>query len=438
MQRALFYDRVPSLAAPLRFFLSAPFFALIAAILLLWQGPEALASRWTPSALALTHLLTLGFLAMTMIGALIQILPVAANIVIPKANLTATAVHGLLIAGTVLLSIAFSLMLPALFELALLFLVSAFAWLLTACAIGLWQVCRSGAAATVMGIQMALVALFLTVALGATLLGALAWRTPLSLTFLTELHVLWGLLGWVGLLVMSVAYQVIPMFQVTDIYPRCISRWLAPALFLMLLLWSITTVLLPDSAYGTRKIASTLILASYSAFAIVTIYRLWHRKRPKAEATTLFWYTAMTSLLTCLVIWSVQSLNIKSVDHTDFSLTLGIVFIVGFAYSAINGMLYKIVPFLIWYHLQHTPAAKLRIAPKIAKIIPDTAAQKQFRAHLIALLLLVAATIWPAVFARPAALAFGISSCWLWINLLRASHLYASIKRKTSLPVVTA
>ncbi len=83
-------------------------------------------------------------------------------------------------------------------------------------------------------------------------------------------------------------------------------------------------------------------------------------------------------------------------------------------------------------------AAKLRIAPKIAKIMPDTAAQKQSCARLIALLLLVAATIWPVVFARPAALAFGISSCWLWINLLRASHLYTGIKRKTSLPVVTA
>ena len=36
----------------------------------------------------------------------------------------------------------------------------------------------------------------------------------------------------------------------------------------------------------------------------------------------------------------------------SYGMLLGVLMIVGFAMSVINGMLYKIVPFLVWFHLQ--------------------------------------------------------------------------------------
>jgi len=77
-QAGLSFEQAPPFALPLRFFLTAPLFLLAAAGLIVW-APEALASRWTPQALALTHALTLGFLAMVMLGALMQMLPVVAG-----------------------------------------------------------------------------------------------------------------------------------------------------------------------------------------------------------------------------------------------------------------------------------------------------------------------------------------------------------------------
>jgi len=56
MQRALSFDSTPSFSAPLRFLMTAPAFGLAAALYLLWQGEAALASRWSPTTLALTHL----------------------------------------------------------------------------------------------------------------------------------------------------------------------------------------------------------------------------------------------------------------------------------------------------------------------------------------------------------------------------------------------
>ena len=43
MQALLSYDQSPPIAAPFRFFLTAPVFAILAGALLLWGGPDALA-----------------------------------------------------------------------------------------------------------------------------------------------------------------------------------------------------------------------------------------------------------------------------------------------------------------------------------------------------------------------------------------------------------
>ena len=63
-------DQAPPFSVPLRFFVTAPLFAIAAALVLLWYGPAALDSRWTPAVLAITHLMTLGFVVMVMSGAL--------------------------------------------------------------------------------------------------------------------------------------------------------------------------------------------------------------------------------------------------------------------------------------------------------------------------------------------------------------------------------
>lgn len=365
MQRILSFDQTPPLSVPLRFFLSAPLFSMVAAVLLFWQGPEALPSRWSPFALALTHLMTLGFLATSMLGALIQILPVVAGILIPRPQLTATVVHTLLTAGTALLAAAFWRSQPVLFRLALLCLVLAFVWQLGASAIGLWQAHAPDATATVAAIRLAVAALLITILLGAALGSAFAWPLALPLILLTNLHVLWGLLGWVGLLIVGVAFQVVPMFQVTPLYPRPVTRRLAAALFLLLVLWSMAEVILQGQPHWPAALVSALIVLGLIIFATTTLYLLWRRKRPKADATTLFWRTAMASLLGCAALWVMP----PAVDHAARPLTLGVLFIVGFAYSAINGMLYKIVPFLVWYHLQNELAG---LHPHVIRLSADS------------------------------------------------------------------
>lgn len=107
MATDLSFDQAPPIGVPFRFFLTAPWFGVAAGGLLLWQGGDLLASRWTPGALALTHLLVLGFMLQAMTGALFQFVPVAAGGNLWRASTVASIVHPAFAAGALLLCAGF-------------------------------------------------------------------------------------------------------------------------------------------------------------------------------------------------------------------------------------------------------------------------------------------------------------------------------------------
>ena len=105
MQPTLSFEQAPPISVPYRFFLTAPLFGIVAGLLLAWFGPEALASRWSSGALAMTHLLVVDFMLQAMCGSLLQFVAVAAGANIWRPQLVAAVVHPLITAGAVLLSL---------------------------------------------------------------------------------------------------------------------------------------------------------------------------------------------------------------------------------------------------------------------------------------------------------------------------------------------
>ena len=91
--------------------------------------------------------------------------------------------------------------------------------------------------------------------------------------------------------------------------------------------------------------------------------------------------------------------------------------------SVVNGMLYKIVPFLIWFHLQ---SFKLgwRNMPNMRQILPEQCTRPQMWLHFAAVPLLLAAAAGMPRITYLAALVFGISNLWLWFNLLSAYRIF--------------
>jgi len=423
-------DQAPPISIPFRFFLTAPLFGLAAALLVLLKGPELFLTRWSPLTLGLTHLITLGFLAMVMCGALLQMLPVIAGSPVPRVVLVGTLCHLMITLGSALLVYAFISGSLVGEHAALALMGGGVVIFFIAVTLALWRV--KTVSHTVVAMRLAVISLLITLLLGLLLgSGLLASVGFGNIAALVDVHLGWGILGWIGLLLIGISYQVVPMFQVTPEYPLSVRRWLAPAIFVGLLIWSGLSLLAMQGALEPLVVSiwMSLILVGFACYAIVTLRLQRQRKRRIPDVTLSFWRIGMVSVLLSALLWGVAQLVPAVEQHPRYHLLLGIALLLGAGVSVINGMLYKIVPFLSWFHLQNRQMSLMCLSvpvPNMKQFIRDRYARLQFRLYLASLVLALASTLQPAWFAHISGLLFLASSLLLLLNLLAAMARYRS------------
>jgi hypothetical protein len=411
----LSYQQGPPLGLPMRFFVSAPLFLMLAGAVALISGPAEWPSRWSPAVLGIVHLLTLGYLGMVMAGALLQMVPVVLGASIPAVRSVALLAFSGLFAGAPLLALGLGLGKPVLLLMAMVVLVSGLLPFVVALAVSLAR--SSVAASVIWPFRQAWLALLLTLALGVSLAGGLSGLIPVSgFQTLTALHLAWGLGGWILILVVGVAYQVVPMLQLTPAYPMLASRILGWLILAGLAGYSVS-IIWPEG-FGIGLIVSRLALsAGAGAFAILTLVLQGRRRRKLADATLSFWRLGMVSLLGCIAAgWLLEG--------ERGELVCGILFLLGFSASVVNGMLYKIVPFLAWFHLQSQTRASAGHIPNMKEFIPDAVAGRHFRMHALALACLAPSPYLPWPVASIGWLLIVLSGDRLWRNLVSARALF--------------
>jgi hypothetical protein len=435
MQRALDFDKTPALGVPLPFFLNVPAFGLLAGALATWAGPQAFSSRWTAQALALTHLWTLGILGSAMLGALIQILAVACNVPVTPARAVARTVHALLTLGTLSLAAGFLWWAPWAWTAAVILLGLAFGLYLAALGRALWahrtQVYK-GAREILVPVRGSLLALALAVAMGLVMAAALS--LGLGLPGWVGGHVLWGLLGWGGLLLMGMSFQLLPIFQLTELYPKPLTRWLPLLIPGLLLAWTAldATAGLPRLMLETVEL---LLAGAYVTWIAASLHRLATRKRPTAEPTTLFWFAGLISLLACAPAW----VWLRHGQAAQAAMVLGVLLIVGGLGAIVHGMLYKIVPFLLWKHAQDAMVIPsrdpgqarvyLKVLPKMAAYIPERLARWHWALYVLMVFSwTLAAAGWAPAGRAAGPLLLACAALLAW-NLGRALRLYRKTLR---------
>lgn len=320
---------------------------------------------------ALTHLITLGWLALIMMGAFYQMVPVLVGGHVPYLPL-ARIVHGGMISGTfffaggllrsneqnlltiggVLLSISI-----------LLFLIQ-----LT---IALFRVKPNRP--TVLAMQVSIISLAVVAVLGGLLLGQLAgwWVLPFNREIMKGIHLTFGLLGWIGCLIMGVGFHVIPMFYLATSFPVKQSWWILYLLIATLVLFPLSLVM----EWGTIwNIIMLLPAVAGSGLFVLTLLDLFRKRKRKVVDTTLrYWQLGLLSLLLSLLVCLVY----PWFPNQDLLFFFGLLFLMGFAVSITNGMLYKIVPFLVWLHRFSSLVGKVRV-PFMSDITPAAKTHQQF------------------------------------------------------------
>jgi hypothetical protein len=406
-------DQAPQLDIPLRFFLTAPLFGVAAGVLLAVLGAELLATPWHPHTVALAHLVTLGVLTMSMLGALYQLLPVVMGVEVPGARWSRW-LHPVFTGAVLLLAAGLLLGLPVLLVAALVLLAAS---LLPLLGQHVWCLARGASHGPFAPLlRLALGALLGTIALG-LLFGsghAMGWW-PLPRQAAMPVHVYWSLGGWVGGLIASVGMTVLPMFYIAPPFPRGLVLSVLVGLSAMLLAAPLVMGLSIGPGWSLLPLGCGAI--ALAAFTGGLLRLLRARRRKVADVSLRYWEGGLLAAWLALVPGALHAVW----PHPRWLFAFGVVYLLGFAYSVLSGMLCKIVPFLVWMNRFSHLAGKTPI-PMMGELLPRRHAQRQLACHVAAVLLLTAAALAPYdPLVRLGGLALALSSGYLWANLLHAA-----------------
>ncbi len=409
-------EQAPPLSAPVRFFITALLFLMGAAVAMISIESASVSSRYTTEAIALTHLFTLGVFAFIMLGALQQMLPVLAGVALPYALHVASVSHILLSIGVTALFFGLFFTISWLMVVALVALFAGFILILGAIIGALIEVKHVNA--TVRTMSIAVVFGGAVILMGMQLLGThIAHNVTQSSSLLAAVHSVWAIFGFAGILVVGVTFEILPMFYVTASFSKYFSRYALIGVCLALLAW----LLLHMEAAVYAIVAQWSIALFFMMFGLEVLQKLKLRKRQLSDVTVWYWQLSACSLIAGVFVWSVDALI-----GYELSLLSALLIGGGFLLSLMSGMLYKIIPFLVWFHLN---ARGYMMIPTMREMISEQMAELQFVLHLLTLLLCV-----PFAFGvdtlQVAGVMLLISSALLLFNLLRALQIYRHTLKK--------
>lgn len=414
--RGLSLDQAPPISVILRFFLTIPIFGLIAAAAILYTDADMLLQWDTPRTVAIVHLLMLGIAAMAMVGALFQMLPVIAGASIAEPRYHARWIHILMVLGIVLLSASFYFNYYVMMHPAVPLLVGSLGFVIFLMLAKLRAVQNKTPSLKGMMISIASLGLGLLFALALT---AIFMDIDIGLDpmVLRSIHIHFMLIGWIGVLVMAVAFQVIEMFYVTPPYPKEMRDFLPAAVFVLLLLFALISYLMPEAG----ALVDILLAFIFFSFAAVTLKRLTQRKRPIADATVWMWRTAMVSLALSSILAVLSNFLYTEPLVSASALLFGY-----FVLSVIFAMSYKIVPFLVWFHLNSKGVME---CPMMGDIIPAKRAMRHLWIHWGLLAAGAALMVTPYAW-KIVGVVLAAESLLYGANLMRATKIYQSLKDK--------
>lgn len=386
LNSGLHIDQAPPLHLPLRFFATAPLFLGGAGIAVALWGTDLLAFPLMPRTIATAHLIVLGWLAMVMTGAMYQMIPVLAGIRVPWLG-AAHGVHALLTVGVLAMVVELGWELsPWLLLLAAACLAIGVGLFVGPVALALFRAPADHP--TVAAMRLALAALTATLALGLLFLGEHAHGfLPLDRQAMVGVHLTWGILGWVGVLIVGVSFQVLPMFYMMPLFPTREAGWILTGLGLSLLA-------IPVALLGATDQPAWLWLAAAPGVAGLIVYgrTVWslirRRQRKRVDPTLRFWFIGLGSGgagLVTLALWPAW-------EADSLRYLFGVLFLMGGAGGIVVGMLYKIVPFLVWFH-RFSRLAGLAEIPMMDDLVPERVARHHPLLHGVVVVLLAAGSV---------------------------------------------
>lgn len=336
---------IPSAAAtPIaaRHFAAALIYLIAASIGLIWIAPEiATGSYATPRVAGVTHLLTLGWISLTIFGALCQLLPVALGS--PIRWLSAARVTRWTFAiGAGLFAAGIGFGITALNHVGLLLLLIG----IVTAAFNIGATLRQSKKRDVTWAAIALAISFLvsTLILGAVLLHNLhSGFIAASRVRVLAAHMHIALVGWALMMIVGVSHRLLPMFMLSQ---RTETVWTKRAIIALAGGVAILVPALIGNVMSLAWLGVILLEVGIACFYWQVRQFFMARVKKKTDIGLVFASGALISIAASAVLGPV--LLVKGATHGRLATAYIVLGLLGGFTMYVIGLYYKIVPLLAW------------------------------------------------------------------------------------------
>lgn len=346
------------------FFWIGSIFYLLSSIFLLFLTPEN--GHYDLAIVGWMHWFLLGFMMMIIFGAMAQLIPVVVEVGHFSVDLY-YIIWPLLLVGTVVMSYGFwfdQIVLPYGGLLVLvsmtIFLYDTLMTLRKATNITL----------TVKTVVASNLFLLIGIIIGFAMSLALSGNANVDIASWIGAHVVVVLGGYVTLTIMGLSMILLPMFGLSHGFD---DKPIARAFELMVggvILYLISTLF----GWSAGKFISLMIL-----FASVTLYMyqisIIYETRARKEVD--IWVKSMFVGYGSLMVASILGFTYMLTEYENFLLSSIWFLVMGFFSFLINGHLFKIIPFLVWFE-RYSPLVGREKVPMLADMLPHRLARFEF------------------------------------------------------------
>jgi len=353
------------------FKLIAPYFIIgaiffIASSILLFTFDVTSITTIDTATLSWVHIFLLGFVMMIIFGAMAQLVPV----VLETGHFAVELyyiIYPLLMIGTILMALGFAFY-PALLPyggvvVLISLLVFVFETFLTIMKVKKLNLVMSA-------VLIANISLFLGLIFGIIMALGYAGTIEVDISSLLKGHIYLVLAGYVGITIMGMSMILLPMFWLSHSF-----SWRSVKYALWLVSFGVLSVMFSAIFHNTTLeyigYSLTLLAFAFYFYQIYLIYKTRVRMDNDIYLHSLLF--AFSSLFITLALGIVYLI----VPSQQLLLTLSWILFVGFITFMINGHLYKIVPFLVWYQ-RFSPLIGKQKVPMLADMVPTKSAKFQF------------------------------------------------------------
>ncbi len=353
------------------FKLIAPYFIIgvsffVISVALLFGFDISNMTSMNSSTLSWVHIFLLGFVMMVIFGAMAQLVPVVLEVGHFAVDLY-YVIYPLLLIGTILMGYGF-LASPALLPYGgivvlislLIFVLETFLTIKKVKKLNLVMI----------SVFVANTFLFLGLIFGIVMALGYAGTIDVDIVNLLKAHIFLVLAGYVGITIMGMSLILLPMFWLSHSF-----SWKPVKLALGIISSSVILVMF-SSLFKNHILEYTGYILTLVALGLY-FYQIFliYKARVRLEndiyfRSLLFSYGSLVSVVIMGAIYLMR-------PTSSLLLTIGWTLFLGYITFIINGHLYKIVPFLVWYE-RFSPYIGKRKVPMLADMVPVKSAKFQF------------------------------------------------------------